>query len=117
LSPAIEEGKRVWPIKISWKLYFQCVAWGAVIEAPLLAWFVSEQGYLNVSALFVALFHMPGYLLAYPLIAPFHHRTSTMAEIRSGYSLLFFFQTIVIGTVIYIYRRKEVLPSDSDPNG
>jgi hypothetical protein len=42
---------------------------GAVIEAPLLAWFVSEQGYLNVSALFVALFHMPGYLLAYPLIA------------------------------------------------
>jgi hypothetical protein len=117
LSPAIEKGKAGGPIKVSWKFYIQCVAWGAVIEAPLLAWDVSEQGYLNGSALFLMWFHMPGYLLSYHMLAPFRHSISSSAANRIGYSLIFFFQAILIGTVIYIFRRKGVIRSDSERNG
>src|SRR5262249_44075422 len=98
-------------------LYFQCIAWGAAIEAPFLAGLVSEEGYLNLTALLLMWFHMPGFVLAYPLTAPLHHRISTVAENRIGYASLFFFQAILIGTVIYGLKYKEVLPSTSDLDG
>ena len=89
-----KKSKSVWSFKISWKLYFECLAWGAAIEAPLLAWLLSVKDEFHVSIIPHLLFlvHIPGYLLTYPLLVSLHHLISNTAENRIGYSLLFFFR-------------------------
>jgi hypothetical protein len=115
-SPTMEkQSKSVWSVKIAWKLYLQCIAWGAVIEAPLLAWFFSVRFQFHVSVIpaLLVLLQIVGFALSYFLMVPFEHSLSESAQNLIGYPLIFLFQSIAFGTVIYGLRGKDKSLYDS----
>ena len=113
-----DKSKSDWAFKISWKLYFQCIAWGAVIEAPILAWFLSVKDDFHVSVIpgLLVFLQVVGFSLSYVLLAPFEHSLSESSQGLIGFPLIFFLQSIAYGTVIYVFKRKHELPSASDEN-
>jgi hypothetical protein len=111
-----KKSKSIWSFKISWKLYLQCIAWGAVIEAPILAWFLSVRFQFHVSVIpaLLVFLQIVGFALSYVLIAPFQHSLSENMQNLIGLPLIFFFQSIAFGTVIYGLKSKDELHSDGD---
>src|SRR5205807_8601205 len=89
-------------------LFGKCVAWGFVIEAPILAWFYSVRDRFHVSVIpgILFVFHFASYCLARIFLFPFERHISNETMNILGYPLLGIIQTVIIGSLLFIRNLK-----------
>ena len=93
------------------KLLARCVTWGFVIEAPILALFLSLQYRMHISVIPSILFvlHLPSYFLTGVLLAPLRAHISTVEYNWLFSSLMGCLQATIIGTLIFLAKLKDYL--------
>jgi hypothetical protein len=91
-----------------YKLFEKCVAWGFVIEAPILIWFYSVRDRFHVSVVpgILFVFHFVSYCLMRIFLLPFERHISDETMNTLGYPLMGIFQAIIIGSLFFIRKLK-----------
>jgi len=99
----------------SWKLFGKCVAWGFVIEAPILAWSISVEDRSHVSIIpgILFVFHFASYCLMRISLFPFERHLSSEMMNRLDFWLMGSFQAILIGSLLFIRKAKKQHASES----
>lgn len=86
----------------------RCIAWGFVIEAPMLWWLISVQNRLHSLILpALAAFHMFSLYLSYAILWPFHKRMSESTANWIGFPMIGIFNAILIGCALFMFRFKS----------
>jgi hypothetical protein len=100
---------------MSWKLLGKCIAWGFVIEAPILAWSISVEDRSHVSVIpgILFVFHFASYGLTRISLFLFQQHLSNEMMNRLGFSLMGSFQAIIIGSLLFIGKLKKQHASES----
>jgi hypothetical protein len=97
------------------KLLGRGIAWGFLIEAPILAWFLSVQDRMHVSVIpgMLFVFHLGSYYLMRFFLWPVENHVSTSIFNWLGYSLMGCLQAIMIGSALFVSRLQKKRTSEA----